>query len=180
VMFVGFNFTFFPMHILGLLGMPRRIYTYGSQYGWDTLNLLETIGAFTIALAVLIFIWNFFVSIRGGQKAGGDPWDGHTLEWTTTSPPPAYNFATIPTVHGRRPFWDQKYPKTSGDQGASAAVATEAAHASVHLPAGSFYPIIIALGLAAAFYAMIFLLPLALVGVAIMFVGIIGWVREPR
>ncbi len=176
IQFVGFNLTFFPMHILGLLGMPRRIYTYGSQYGWDTLNLLETIGAFTIAVAILVFIWNIVISLRG-EKAGGDPWDGHTLEWTTTSPPPAYNFATIPTVHSRRPFWDQKYPKSSGEK---ATPVTAATGVTPHLPAGSFYPIIIALGLAATFYAMIFLLPLALVGVAIMFVGIIGWVREPR
>ncbi len=110
IMFIGFNLTFFPMHILGLLGMPRRIYTYGSQYGWDTLNLLETIGAFIIALSILTFLWNLFTSLRGGEKAGNDPWDAHTLEWTTTSPPPAYNFAAIPTVHSRRPFWDQKYP----------------------------------------------------------------------
>ncbi len=178
VQFVGFNLTFFPMHILGLLGMPRRIYTYGSEYGWDTMNLLETIGAFTIALAVLIFIWNFFVSIRRGEKAGNDPWDGHTLEWTMSSPPPAYNFATIPTVHSRRPFWDQKYPHLAKEK--TSAPAMEALPGSVHLPAGSFYPIIIALGLAATFYAMIFFIPLAIVGVAIAFVGIIGWVREPR
>jgi cytochrome c oxidase subunit 1 len=178
VQFVGFNLTFFPMHILGLLGMPRRIYTYGSQYGWDTLNLLETIGAFTIALALLIFLWNFFVSIRSGEKAGNDPWDAHTLEWTTTSPPPAFNFATIPTVRNRRPFWDQKYPEHPGDKAAPPAAA--AAEVAPHLPAGSFYPIIIALGLAAAFYAMIFMLPLAIIGVVITFVGIIGWVQEPR
>ena len=184
VMFIGFNLTFFPMHIVGILGMPRRIYTYGSQFGWDTLNLLETIGAFTIALSVLIFLWNLFVSLRSGEAAGNDPWDGHTLEWTTSSPPPAYNFAVIPNVHSRRPFWDQKYPQLAGEKSAApasaAATTAHAAAAAVHLPAGSFNPIIVSLGLAIAFYAMIFMLPLAIIGIAITFVGIIGWVREPR
>ncbi len=180
VMFVGFNLTFFPMHFLGLLGMPRRIYTYGSTYGWDTLNLLETIGAFTIAVSILIFLWNLFVSLRAGEKAGNDPWDAHTLEWTTTSPPPAYNFATIPTVHTRRPFWDQKYPALATEKNAPPAPAATATAAIPHLPAGSFYPIIIALGLALAFYAMIFMLPLAIIGIVIVFAGIIGWVAEPR
>jgi len=183
IQFVGFNLTFFPMHILGLLGMPRRIYTYGSQYGWDTLNLLETIGAFTIAMAILVFVWNVVTSLRRGEKAGNDPWDGQTLEWTTSSPPPAYNFATIPTVHTRRPFWDQKYPQLATEKSKTPALvmpAADDAHGAVHLPAGSFYPIIIALGLAVAFYAMIFMLPLSLIGVVIVFAGIIGWVREPR
>ena len=180
IMFIGFNLTFFPMHILGLLGMPRRIYTYGSQYGWDTLNLLETIGAFIIAIAILTFLWNLFTSLRRGEKAGNDPWDAHTLEWTTTSPPPAYNFAAIPTVHSRRPFWDQKYPHLADDKNAPATPAAPATAAIPHLPAGSFNPIIIALGLAATFYAMIFMLPLAIIGIVIVFVGIIGWVLEPR
>ncbi len=180
IMFIGFNLTFFPMHILGLLGMPRRIYTYGSQYGWDTLNLLETIGAFIIALSILTFLWNLFTSLRGGEKAGNDPWDAHTLEWTTTSPPPAYNFAAIPTVHSRRPFWDQKYPHLADEKNTPATPAAPAIAAIPHLPAGSFNPIIIALGLAATFYAMIFMLPLAIIGIVIVLVGIIGWVLEPR
>ena len=182
-LFVGFNLTFFPMHILGLMGMPRRVYTYNSQYGWDALNMLETIGAFIIAVAILIFIWNVMKSLRSGEKAGNDPWDGQTLEWTTSSPPPAYNFAAIPTVNSRRPFWDQKYPELVKEKSSKPPLvipATDAAHGAVHLPPGSFYPITIALGLAAAFYAMIFMMPLAIIGVVIMFVGIIGWVREPR
>src|SRR5512135_2682437 len=150
-MFVGFNLTFFPMHILGLLGMPRRIYTYGSGLGWDTWNLLETIGAFIIGISILIFLWNFFKSVRNGAPAGNDPWDGHTLEWSVSSPPPAYNFATIPVVHSRRPFWDLKHETPSGAPSAiKARPASTAAMAepvpAIHLPAGSYNPLIIAIG----------------------------------
>jgi cytochrome c oxidase subunit 1 len=108
---VGLNLTFFPMQILGLLGMRRRIYTYPSTLGWNDLNLLETVGAFIIATGVLVFIWNVIVSLRSGERAGSDPWDAFTLEWDTTSPPPPYNFETIPVVRSRRPFYDKKNPE---------------------------------------------------------------------
>ncbi len=110
LLIVGLNLAFFPMHLLGLFGMPRRIYTYASNPAWDGLNLLSTIGAFTIAVGVLIFIVNFFMSIRGPATAGDDPWDAFTLEWMTTSPPQVYNFKQIPTVRSRRPFYDVKHP----------------------------------------------------------------------
>jgi cytochrome c oxidase subunit I len=110
LMMVGVNLTFFPMHLLGLLGMPRRIYTYPANLGWNLDNLLATIGAFIIAASVLVFLWNLFVSLGNGQKAGDDPWDAFTLEWDTSSPPAHYNFLTIPTVRSRRPFYDKKNP----------------------------------------------------------------------
>ena len=110
LMMIGVNLTFFPMHLLGLLGMPRRIYTYPSNLGWNLDNLLATIGAFIIAVSVLVFLWNLFVSLGNGQKAGDDPWDAFTLEWDTSSPPAHYNFLTIPTVRSRRPFYDKKNP----------------------------------------------------------------------
>jgi cytochrome c oxidase subunit 1 len=110
LMLIGLNLTFFPMHILGLLGMPRRIYTYPSGLGWDVYNLLETIGAFIIGLGVLVFLWNIIASLRSGAPAGGDPWDAFTLEWDTPSPPPHYNFLTVPIVRSRRPFYDKKNP----------------------------------------------------------------------
>ncbi len=110
LMFVGANLVFFPMHILGILGMPRRIYTYASGMGWDTWNLLETFGAFIIALSVSVFIYNLFRSLARPATAGDDPWDGFTLEWATTSPPPEYNFEEVPEVRGRRPLWDKKNP----------------------------------------------------------------------
>jgi cytochrome c oxidase subunit I len=109
--FIGLNLTFFPMHILGLLGMPRRQYTYPPGLGWDGLNLTASIGVLFLIVGVLIFIANWFITIRKPATAPGDPWDGFTLEWATTSPPPTENFVTIPVVRSRRPYWDTKYPE---------------------------------------------------------------------
>ena len=107
---VGFNLTFVPMHWAGMLGMPRRIYTYPADRGWDFWNLIATLGVpFQIA-AVLIFMVNVVISLRRGERAGNDPWDAWTLEWATASPPPAYNFETVPIVASRRPLWDLKHP----------------------------------------------------------------------
>jgi cytochrome c oxidase subunit I len=108
---IGFHVTFDVMHFPGLLGMPRRIYTYDPGRGWDALNLLVSIGAFVQAIAILVFVWNLVVSYWKGEKAGNDPWDAWTLEWSVASPPPAYNFAEIPTVASRRPLWDLKHPE---------------------------------------------------------------------
>ncbi len=113
LMLIGVNLTFFPMHILGLLGMPRRIYTYPGNLGWNEMNLLATIGAFTIATAILVFLWNFVITLRSGQPAGSDPWDAFTLEWDTDSPPKPYNFPVLPIVRSRRPFYDKKNPETA-------------------------------------------------------------------
>ena len=110
VKLIGMNMVFMPMHILGLEGMPRRIYTYGTGLGWDIWNLIETIGAFTIAVSILLFLINFFVTMRKPATNEADPWDAYTLEWMTDSPPAAYNFAETPQVRGRRPLWDKKHP----------------------------------------------------------------------
>ena len=107
---IGVNMTFFSMHILGLLGMPRRIYTYPDNLGWNEMNLLQTIGAFILGIAIMVFFWNLIISLRSGEPAGDDPWDAFTLEWDTTSPPAHYNFLKIPTVRSRRPFYDKKNP----------------------------------------------------------------------
>jgi cytochrome c oxidase subunit I len=106
VFFVGFNLTFFPMHVSGLLGMLRRIWTYHEGLGWDIYNLLSTIGAFTLAVGILLVVVNLLVSRSAGLRAGPDPWGGNTLEWATTSPPPEYNFAVIPLVRSADPNWD--------------------------------------------------------------------------
>jgi cytochrome c oxidase subunit I len=111
LMLIGVNLTFFPMHIMGLLGMPRRIYTYSANLGWNELNLIATIGAFTLGVAILVFVWNFIVTLRSGKAAGTDPWNAFTLEWDTESPPKPYNFLEIPTVRSRRPFFDKKNPE---------------------------------------------------------------------
>ncbi len=107
---IGVNMTFFSMHILGLLGMPRRIYTYPDNLGWNEMNLLQTVGAFILGIAIMVFFWNLIISLRSGEPAGDDPWDAFTLEWDTTSPPAHYNFLKIPTVRSRRPFYDMKNP----------------------------------------------------------------------
>ena len=108
---IGFHLTFDFMHIPGILGMPRRIYTYEPGRGWDIWNLIVTIGVFFQAAGVLVFLGNLLWSYRRGPVAGSDPWDAWTLEWSTTSPPPAYNFATVPEVRSRRPLWDLKHPE---------------------------------------------------------------------
>ena len=113
LMLIGLNVTFFPMHILGLLGMPRRIYTYPGNLGWNELNFIATVGAFTIGISILVFVWNLITTLRSGQAAGTDPWNAFTLEWDTDSPPKPYNFAEIPTVRSRRPFYDKKNPETA-------------------------------------------------------------------
>ncbi len=110
LMLIGINLTFFSMHILGLLGMPRRVYTYPDNLGWNEINLLQTVGAFMLGLAIMVFFWNLITSLRSGLPAGDDPWDAYTLEWDTSSPPVHYNFLTIPTVRSRRPFYDMKNP----------------------------------------------------------------------
>jgi cytochrome c oxidase subunit I len=108
--FIGFHLTFDPMHFVGILGMPRSIYTYEPDRGWNTLNMVISIGAFIQGIAVLIFVWNLIDSYFRGDKAGNDPWDAWTLEWSTPSPPPPYNFAEDPVVRSRRPLWDIKHP----------------------------------------------------------------------
>jgi cytochrome c oxidase subunit I len=107
---VGFHLTFDSLHIPGLLGMPRRVYTYEAGRGWESWNLIASIGMIFQGLAVLIFVYNMIRSYVKGTPAGSDPWDAWTLEWATTSPPPEYNFAVTPTVHSRRPLWDVKHP----------------------------------------------------------------------
>jgi cytochrome c oxidase subunit 1 len=108
---IGFHLTFDAMHIPGVLGMPRRIYTYEPGRGWDTWNVIITIGSFIQGISTLVFLANLILSYFKGPRAGNDPWDAWTLEWSMSSPPPAYNFVSIPTVASRRPLWDLKHPE---------------------------------------------------------------------
>jgi cytochrome c oxidase subunit 1 len=103
--FLGFQIAFMPMHVLGILGMPRRVYTYQAGLGWDTLNLISTIGAFIFALALLIFVVNAILSLKRGRVAGANPWGASGLEWAAASPPAVYNHAHIPIVDDRNPLW---------------------------------------------------------------------------
>jgi cytochrome c oxidase subunit I+III len=168
LMFVGFNLTFFPMHIAGLLGQPRRTYTYASGLGWDLHNLLSTIGVFVLGAGILVTFWNWFRSRAHGEPAGGDPWSGDTLEWTTTSPPPEYNFATIPTVRSREPAWDQPEllggaqppeaggrPLTDGHTTLTTTLADAEPQAIVHMPHASPWPLFLTLALMLAFYGVL-------------------------
>ena len=111
LMVIGFHLTFDFMHIPGLLGMPRRVYTYEASRGWQTWNMISSIGAAVQAIAILIFVYNMIQSYFKGAPAGNDPWDAWTLEWATSSPPPDYNFAVVPSVQSRRPLWDIKHPE---------------------------------------------------------------------
>jgi cytochrome c oxidase subunit 1/cytochrome c oxidase subunit I+III len=108
VIFVGTNLLFFPMHIVGLLGMPRRVYTYEDGLGWSAYNAAETVGAFITTAGILLLLGNLVVSYRRGARAGPDPWHAPTLEWTTSSPPPDFNFAVIPAVRSAYPNWDER------------------------------------------------------------------------
>ena len=148
LMMIGFNVTFFPMHFLGLIGMPRRIYTYAPDLGWNFWNLVATIGAFVIVLSFLAFIWNVIKTTRSGARAPADPWDGRTLEWTIPSPPPVYNFAVEPTVHDRDDFWIQKYGDGHGTPPRKPVPPAHVDPASIHMPPPSYWPIL----LAAAFF----------------------------
>ncbi len=195
--FIGFNLTFGPMHFLGVDGMPRRIFTYPSGMGWDTWNLVATIGAYILAVGVLVFIFNAVKSLRSRDRAGNDPWDAMTLEWTIPSPPPHYNFATIPVVHSRDPFWLQKHPHLGGhelrsDTGEIAIAAQPVAEVEIpdaepvhqedhhiHMPDPSYWPLVCGFGLFVAGLGVLFSLAIVPVGFAILIIGIFGWSLEP-
>jgi cytochrome c oxidase subunit 1/cytochrome c oxidase subunit I+III len=106
-MFIGFNLGFFPMHLVGLMGMPRRIYTYGPQMGWGPMNLVISLGSLLFAIGVLLLLINVAVSLKRGRISGPNPWGAPTLEWSIPSPPPPYNFAVIPTIESRHPLWEE-------------------------------------------------------------------------
>jgi len=146
LMLVSFNLTFFPMHFLGLMGMPRRIYTYPAGLNWGPWNLVATVGAFGIALAVLVFLVNALRSLARGERAGPDPWDGRTLEWAIASPPPPYNFAVLPEVRRRDALWLTKHPDARGpglaNPGDLAGVG-----GPIHLPPPSRRPFLTALAM---------------------------------
>ena len=176
---IGLNVTFFPQHMLGYQGMPRRIYTYPADAGWDTYNMLGTIGVFIMALATAVLAYNIAITVRSGKKAGNDPWDANTLEWMTTSPPQVYNFGFTPTVMSARPLYDHKYTK-----GMAIVPPREVEH--VHMPSPSWWPMITTI--AVAFILCGFLIsnvegwvgfPMAIFGGLMTIVSIYKWIMEP-
>ncbi len=187
--FLGFNLTFFPMHIAGLLGMPRRVYTYPSGMGWATLNLLSTIGSYVLALGILIVVANVVGSLRWGAAAGSDPWGADTLEWATTSPPPNYNFATIPVVRSANPNWDRADREEDERRLARGELVLPHGHETVatseveadldgvlHMPGDSVWPLILAASLSVFFVGLIASSNLtAWAGVVMIVVSLAGW-----
>jgi heme/copper-type cytochrome/quinol oxidase subunit 3 len=113
---IGFNMTFFVQHFLGLLGMPRRVYTYPDLPYWTLWNMISTVGAFIMGISVLVLLWNMIVTSKSGKLAGDNPWNAWTLEWATTSPPPHDNFHRLPPIRGRRPLWDWGHPNNPDEK----------------------------------------------------------------
>jgi cytochrome c oxidase subunit 1 len=204
LLFIGFNITFFPMHFLGMDGMPRRVVTYESGMQWDLWNGVATVGAFILAFSILIFLHNVFHSMRKGERASNDPWDGRTLEWSIPSPPPHYNFEEIPTVYSRDHHWETKYG--NGGHGSPAPVAgasednngqhgqhgtatgqhvshEEGGHHGIHMPGMSYYPFVMAMGLTLAAYGVIYHDTLtwaaSAVGAGVAIVAAYAWSFEP-
>src|SRR5919109_227874 len=193
IMLIGFNLTFGPFHILGLEGMIRRTYTYPEALGLTFWNQVATVGAFLIALSILLFIVNVIrtqLAPKPDPVAMADPWDGRTIEWMITSPPPVHNFDEIPTIHALDDFWHRKYvedertgrlvPAQSGGAISHEEVPAVAHGHAIHLPSPSFWPLIAAFGLPVIGYGVVFeSWLLGAVGAAIAFVGLFGWAMEP-
>ncbi|MGH2757587.1 MAG: cytochrome c oxidase subunit I, partial [Actinomycetota bacterium] len=187
IMFVGFNATFGPMHIAGLLGQPRRTYTYQSGLGWDVWNLIETIGAFALALGILITFVNWFRSMRKGEDAPRDPWGADTLEWATGSPAPDYNFEIIPVVRSRHPLWDQPelasgastqngFPLADGHETLATSLLDAEPEAVISMPHPSIWPFALGTAILGACYGALFdAWPVALAGGVAIAVCIAGW-----
>jgi heme/copper-type cytochrome/quinol oxidase subunit 1 len=180
--FVGFNLTFFPMHILGLMGMPRRVYTYPTEMNWGGLNLLASTGAAIMAVSLVTYLWNVVVSLRHGALAPANPWGSPTLEWGTTSPPPPYNFLPMPTVSGRDALWHapERQPVVVGIGATKRYVLVtrlldaEPDH-RVEFPPPSIWPFLTAIAVAFLFIFSIYT-PWGIVwGAGPVFVTMVGW-----
>ena len=175
-MVLGFNVAFFPQHFLGALGMPRRIYTYPADAGWTLWSLVSTIGAFILGVGIALFVVNALVSLRRGARAPADPWDGRTLEWRTSSPPPLHDFDDIPPVYSRDTFWREKYGDRLGRKPVPRPPLPE--RPGIHLPAPSFWPVVAAVGMLAAAVGALTHLTLVIAGAAVTVVALFAFALE--
>jgi len=182
ITFIGFNLTFYPMHQLGLSGMPRRIYTYLPETGWGRLNFLATAGVVVLTLGVLLFIVNVAWSLRRGELAGDNPWDADTLEWSTASPPPVYNFAELPVVESRHPLWAEPRPLRAviglrSDR--RDVLVTDPIDATPdhrhHLEGPSVWPVLTALAVGIGVITALFTAWGVVIGAALLLVTLTGW-----
>jgi cytochrome c oxidase subunit 1 len=175
---IGFNLTFFPMHFVGLHGMPRRVYTYPAGLGFDRMNEMETVGAFILAAGFAVMLYNIWKTWRTAPPAPADPWNGATLEWSIPSPPQEWNFPEIPTVSGRDPLWEAKR-KRGGPLPEPPRVTGQ----GIHMPAPSYWPLVTAFSLPLLFIGLMLASKIGpwgiFVGVATLFFGIYNWVFEP-
>jgi cytochrome c oxidase subunit 1 len=178
LMLVAFNLTFFPMHLVGLLGMPRRTYTYPAGLGFEFYNQIETVGALLLGLSQLIFAYNMLKTWRKPATAPADPWNGATLEWAIPSPPQEWNFNEIPVVHSRDPLWE-----TKRQRGGRLPEPEKVSGAGIHLPNPSFWPLLAAVGVAMIFTSLLLMNTFhaagIIVSVAVLFFSVLKWAFEP-
>jgi cytochrome c oxidase subunit 1 len=194
LMLLGFNMTFAPMHILGLNGMARRTYRYPEGLGWEFWNQVATVGSFLIGISFIFFAWNIIRSRKRGAVAGNDPWDGRTLEWSISSPPPVHNFDEVPVVQHVDDFWHRKYatddegravrmPDVTGGTIAETATGDDdQPQEDMHMPSPSYFPIIAAFGIAFMGFGFVYLpggWVAVGVGALITLWGFFGWSLEP-
>ena len=177
LVFIGMNITFFPMHFLGLNGMPRRIYTYAEEFGWGSLNMLSSLGYLVIFAGILVLVLALWQS-RNARRVSHDPWDAPGLEWSIASPPPAYNFAKLPQVEGRDDYWIKKEAaRAAGTPITGPEPLVD--ERTIHMPSPSYWPLVVAAGVGLIGGGLLSHYGVSFLGGLIAFIGTIGWANEP-
>jgi heme/copper-type cytochrome/quinol oxidase subunit 1 len=195
--FIGFNVAFGTMHITGLLGMPRRVYTYQDGLGWNTLNLISTVGAFVLAAGFIVFFVDIALALARGEPAGDNPWGAGSLEWATNSPPDQYNWAAIPMVHGRNPLWNTDGPgppvvltaadldtvtDTEHDRRETLGTTMMDAQPDARyiLPGPTLWPLFTALAVGVVFISTLISLWIVPIGLVLTLIGVVGWLYPTK